>query len=419
MDRVRQKIITASAVVLIAGLIAGLIVSRWDSHMFPAPVLVPMSIARSNAAFAVYPGNGGARFIMPDGSLWQWGEGVTNANGLPELFNDQHHWAKVFNRTDQWLAQDTDGHVWEGRRWQSRLVPLGAPLPGTNQDWAELTGGVMYTLGLQRDGTILGWEMSYGATGKTNPITEVATNLLWRAISAYGPNCIGVSSDGRLWTWQRQGFAPLTFTQPMLASTNTHWIGVDDGEYAWSSSGELCGKWGIPIDRLESKNAIKGRFAVGAMVHEIRSDGTLWAIGSPGPPVSRPIARRGSSSGGSIISYGRYFVHYGNGVAPHSGNLPWRKIGNRSDWISIWGSDETYFGLTGDGTVWVWGTDWGQQPVETWKDKLANLWEDIRDRFQPSAGVPGRMAGRPAAMATLPYQADPRPLMRFNSVTNL
>jgi hypothetical protein len=412
IDPVWRRIITALAVVLIAGLIAGLIVSRWASLTLPPPLLLPMSLAKSNATFAVYPGPSGAMFILPDGSLWRWGAGVNHPDRLPALFDDQHHWAKAFSRGDQWMAQDANGNAWEVWGGRSKLQPL----PGTNQDWIAFTGGFAYTLGLQRDGTILGWDSNFGGAGTTNMIVEVETNFLWRAISADGPSCIGVSSDGRLWTWQRNGFSPLTFSQPTQESTNTNWLGVAEGQYAWSSSGEL---WGTTVARLDSSNAINGRFAVGSVVHEIRADGTLWAIGVSGPrrPMFRPLMRRGSSSF-SVSGYRS--APMGNGLTTNSGNLQWRRIGERSDWVSIWGSDETYFGLTSDGTVWVWGTDWGQKPIETLKDKLADLWEEIRDRFQPAAGgagpLAGRaavMAGRPAVTVTQPSLDEPRPLMRF------
>jgi len=403
---VRRKIITALAVVLVAGVIAGLLVSRWFSPTLPAPVLLPMTIAGSNAAFAVYPGSDGAMFIMPDGSLWRWGIGMRNPPSLPELFDDQHHWAKAFNRTDQWMEQDTDGNVWEERGGPSKL----SPLPVTNEDWVDLTGGVAYALGLRRDGTILGWELNYGRAGQTNPITEVQTNFLWRAISAYGPPCMGVSSDGRLWSWQRNGFSPLTFTQPTLASTNTNWVGVAEAQFAWSSSGQL---WGAPVERLNSTNAIPGRFALGSIVHEIRSDGTLWAIGTRGSPMTRRLI------GGGLASFSFYSgrsVPNGNSLTSGSGKFQWRKIGERSDWVSIWGSDDTYYGLTSDGTVWVWGTDFGQEPMKTLKDTCVYLWEKIRDRFQPSASGTGLLGGGPAIMLTQPYQDEPRPLMRFKPV---
>jgi hypothetical protein len=412
IDPLRQKILTTLAVVLVAGLVAGIIASRRASPTLPAPLLLPMSLGRSNAALAVYPGATGAMFVLPDGSLWQWGTGVKHPDGLPELFDDRHRWAKAFNRSGGWLAQETNGNVWEVRPGPKHLVPLSV----TNQDWVELTGGVMYALGLQRDGTILGWELNSGPAGKTNPITEVGTNFLWRAISASGPFCIGVSSDGMLWTWERRGLSPLTFTQPMQATSGTNWIGVAGGQYAWSSSGEL---WGAPVARLNSPKAIQGRFALGSIVHEIRSDGSLWAIGAPGPPTSRPMAGGGISTSFGVSGRsgsGSRAALNGRGPAPGFGKFQWRRVGERSDWVSIWGSDGTYFGLTSDSTVWVWGADWGQKPIQTSQDTLAHAWDEIRDHIQASPGGAGPMAGR-GMMLTQPYQDAPRPLMRFKPVS--
>jgi hypothetical protein len=364
-----------------------------------------MSVPRSNAVFEVCPGDEGTLFVMPDRSLWGWGTDTKNPERLPELLDDHHVWARVSNRSGDWMPQEANGTVWETGTWSSANLTA---LSVTNQDWVDLTGGVAYALALQRDGTLLGWELSGSRNGQRGPMTEVQTNFLWRAISAFGPRCLGVSSDGRLWSWNRRGFSPLTFSPPTQESTSTNWIGVAEGRYAWSSSGEL---WGAPMDQLHSSNAIKERFALGSIVHEIRSDGTLWAFGERRQItrrfVSRVVASSFSSTGYALS---------GNATTQNSRNSQWRRIGERSDWVSIWGSDETYFGLTSDGTVWVWGIDWGQKPIATLKDRLNYLWERLRDHLQPTAAAGGGMAGPQKLPLTQPYQGEPRPLMRFKQV---
>ncbi len=159
----------------------------------------------------------------------------------------------------------------------------------------------------------------------------------------------------------------------MKESQKSNWIGVSDGQYAWSSSGEL---WGTPLLRLNSSNAVNGRFALGSVVHEIRADGTLWTIGERGQFRVRYPRR--------VIASGVYINGYspnGNAPTPNSTEPSWRRIGDRSDWASVWGSEETYYGLTSDGTVWVWGIDWGQKPISTLKDRLTYLREEIRRPF--------------------------------------
>ncbi|HTA31050.1 MAG TPA: hypothetical protein VK731_11230, partial [Candidatus Cybelea sp.] len=169
-----------------------------------------MSMAGSNAAFSISPGDQGANFFMPDGSLWSWGSNTRNLDRQPELLDELHAWVKVFNCSGNSIAQETNGSVWEVLNWR-RSNP--SPLNVAIQDLVDLTGGIAYGLALRRDGTLVGWEMNRGANGQTNAITEVQTNFLWRAISSSGPICIGVSSDGRLWSWERKGFSPLTFTR--------------------------------------------------------------------------------------------------------------------------------------------------------------------------------------------------------------
>lgn len=417
-----RRIITAGAVTLVVGLIVLLITVRPGLQTPPAPLVLPVSVSRSNAAFSVFPGYGGAMFVLPDGSLWHWGVGAGDRDGLPKRADSGHGWVNAFKRSGgEWLALDSNGDIWD--------VPNAGPsrqvlLPGTNYNWTDLTGGVVYILGLQRDGTILGWEDGFGASRGAITLTAVQTNLLWRAVSAYGPACLGVSRDGKLWTWARMGFSPLTFSSPTQVTTNTHWIGVAEGQYAWSGSGEL---WGTPVAHLNNSNAIDGRFAVGSLVHEIRPDGTLWAIGAPEPSGTRPMARGGVSlsglprflgggaagAGGSGgVAYSSSFNSTGPGLMASFRKLHWHRIGERADWVSVWGSDGTYFGLTSDGTVWIWGTDWGRKPIATLKDRLVRLWEQIRFHFQPTTGPAGAF---PQQLMTLtqPYQEEPRPLMRF------
>ena len=261
----------------------------------------------------------------------------------------------------------------------------------------------MYALGLSKDGTIQGWEVGFGPRGPPATLVPVQTKLRWRAVSAYGPTCLGVSIDGSIWSWQRVGFFPLTFSSPTQESYRTNWVGVMNDRYAWSSSGEL---WGTPNTHLTASNAISGRFALGSVVYEIRSDNTLWATGTAEPSATQSLA-----GGGISFRYGPLSPAQGAGATV------WRRIGNRSDWVSVWGADGTYYGLTSEGTVWVWGSDWGQQPLETLQDRLAHFWDAVRLRFHSVFGGAAAVGPRPSKLLTQPVQNEPRPLMRFKSMS--
>jgi hypothetical protein len=402
-----MKAMTKWLATMVIVLVVGLVAWRLGSATVPVPLHLSMVMADGSAAFSVFSGYGGAMFTLPDGSLWHWGAGVTNADKLPEMIDRQHHWAKAFGPADEWTAVESNGGLWQSDSGRLKLLSC----PGTDHDWVQLTGGSAYALGLQSNGTMLGWEFSSAMLGQALAFTPVETNLLWRAVSSHFGWCLGVSRDGRLWSWQRNGFSPLTFSPLTQKSADTNWVGVTDGQYAWSSTGEL---WGTPVAHLYSSSAINGRFALGPVLHEIRSDGSLWAIGTPGLLSNRMVA---SAAGGNAF-IGYQATRFGSppvGSSPtlSTQKLKWRRVGTRSDWVSIWASYETYFGLTSDGTVWVWGIDWGQQPTASFKDRLIQLWEQVRHLFQSSAQAVVPLAGSPSRPLIQPCQDEPRALMRF------
>jgi hypothetical protein len=426
IGEVPKGLIAAGIVVVIAALAVAFLVALPKLRPLPPPLSVTMSVSPTNRAMSVFPSGNGAAFIFPDGSLWDWGQDAISASHKVKLLDREHRWVRAVNRLDtRWVGLDDKGAVLERLAEGAQFVSYAPP---TNHGFIELTGGALYSLGLLSDGTLLGWESIWGR-GAVSP-TAVHTNFVWRTISAGGPQGLGVSRDGKLWSWQRKTFSPLTFTVPTLESAETNWVGVAEGCHAWSQSGDL---WGAPIAHLNSSNAVLGRFSVGSEVHEIRADGTLWAIGGVAPWARRAVgAGRG---GGSYSYYVASSIVRGAGVGLGGGsaassitiatrvelprvsaskNKNWHQIGKRSDWVSVWSSEQTYFGLTADGTVWVWGTDWGQEPFETSRDRLARLSAEFRERLRSAVGM--APSSTPVMMTvTQPYQAEPRPLIRFET----
>jgi hypothetical protein len=83
------------------------------------------------------------------------------------------------------------------------------------------------------------------------------------------------------------------------------------------------------------------------------------------------------------------------------------QFGNRSDWTALWGVNGTAFGLTRDGTLWIWGIDLGREAVATATTRIQLMKAAIRSgaaiRFLwDSGGLPP------------PILAEPRPLMKFS-----
>jgi hypothetical protein len=111
-------------------------------------------------------------------------------------------------------------------------------------------------------------------------------------------------------------------------------------------------------------------------LYDVRSDGTMWAADYP-------------FVGDAIVSN-------------------WHRVGSRSDWVAIWGGSGTTMAFTRDGTLWMWGQDYGQQPVPDFPSRLTLL----------HAQILGWFGLRPSSISTsamYPFQKDPRPMMKIAS----
>ncbi len=260
----------------------------------------------------------------------------------------------------------------------------------------------------------------------------------WRSFSWLDSRGLAVSVNGRLWGFNFLNNQKFVLANELLPE-GTNWMGVAGGSFAWTKTGELAGAM---IDRLYSTNVTAaGRFALGQMIHEIRPDGTLWRIGEPQMPKHRIYIWNGPSfapfkamavepsAGPQWVSY---FSSLSNKVPArlaasakiYAYRVPtnidtysktkWRQVGQRTDWVSVWASDESYFGLTANGTVWVWGTDWGQKPRVSSRAQAQHLWLTIKSKFAKPPPPKLLFANVvPALEYALVYQEEPRPLMRF------
>jgi hypothetical protein len=130
-------------------------------------------------------------------------------------------------------------------------------------------------------------------------------------------------------------------------------------------------------------------FSEGSWVsYEIRS-GQLWA---------RPVV----AGFGSSLPFGP--------VGTPLPDQPWKRVGKRNDWISLWYMHGSIAGLTADGTVWVWGRNFGIEPTGTFRSRL----EAVKMRWHSILGGPGSgWTGRDE----YEFLAKPRALMRLESAS--
>lgn len=405
----RMAIAFAMIAVLVG--VGVLVIPRKSKFKYPPPVIV--SIAQSNSPLIILPGQT-TLLALPDGSMWRWGSpgGWAEAgHGQPEQIGSGYHWAQMAGSYYAGAGLQTDGTLWEwrtGGSWEAIPMETRGMPEGSSNSWVKVSSAGPETLALQKDGSIWAWTNSNFSRGPARmgnspkpslpgPV-QVGTNHDWIDVACRGNFNLAIRSDGTLWGWGRGMSTVLPAPTQLCRETNWNrlggallsWYGVN----AWTTSGNL---WELPVSahsaessvasvgRLMITNSGPDRLAYAAFsdgsslrAFQVRDDGTLW----------QTDAMRGI-----------------NGFTP--GKI-WQQVGTNSNWVSVRGMNGTAIGLTGDGTIWIWGIDWSRKPEVPFSARLKALQDGIADLFSKTA-----TAGPGGIQAVQPSQDTPRPLMRL------
>ena len=369
------------------------------SSMVPPPVVV--SLKGTNVPMRVFPGVGSVLIILPDGSLWRWGDTSPSSPRakVPEQIGTNCDWIEVFAANNHSVGLRADGTIWEWGYCGNQQITALPTHVGQDHDWMSIAAGDLHSIALKRDGTLWGWgDNSLGQLGASLALkvpgpVQIGTNRDWKSISCgQGSHTVALRTDGSLWVWGNifrfgNGQPGVVLSVPTRVCCDTNWTGLASGGLveAFTESAVWYPLESPPnpmaarasICRLLSSNSTPAHLASAYCgrpeLYEIRTDGTLWGKVNPIGPWAKA-------------------------------NGHWFQIGKRKDWLSIWGTG-TALGLTSDGTVWMWGADPGQEPILDMQSRYKVLEARILTWF----GLP------PTSMTTSarsPYQKDPRPLMR-------
>jgi hypothetical protein len=385
-----------------------------------------VSLARSNGPVRVAIVANAALFILPDGSLWCWGEDSGMSGGFsakPERVGTNCDWTDISLERGRRAGIRADGTLWEwgadSSQRQSAKIPLRKKYlcndcpeqVGSGRDWMNVSENPLGMVALRQDGTL--WTTENPATApmrsatnririvprtqseNVNSLVQIGTNHDWVAVGMQWRERVALRKDGTLWAWGSfptygAGMASTcNLPLPTQACQETNWERfvpgfriqvLDSSGKLWRPFSSMPGPTASAseISMLLLTNARPDRVASAycgsGELFEVRSDGTLWAETDP---------------------------------SPFTTSLPtgdWHRVGKRSDWVAIWGAG-TALGLTADGTLWVWGRDLS---VVMRPDFSARL-QLLRSRMGGSMGMfPGsRISG------TTPYQKEPRPLLKM------
>jgi alpha-tubulin suppressor-like RCC1 family protein len=373
--------------------------------LIPPPVVV--TLTTSNAPLRVFPGLGGATFLLPDGTLWRWGMSPSLGNGrllVPTKMESESTWGQMVTAGTRNVALKDDGSIWEWGWTNGTRGTVSAPQQvDSGHDWISITAQSQYSVALKRDGTL--WKWGNGFNGASLPgnnpyptnLVQIGTNQDWITIGAgQNDSVYALRKDHTLWAWgqvfDRTTRRPTPLLTPVRFSSNSNWVSFGSGFvcYLRNSKGEIYSPLFVspaPDISMSKSNSplatevFTDELAFALTDHHnlftIRPDGTLW----------------------------RMPVKYGlNGV---KSSQKWHRQGSRSDWISLFPcGGATALALTADGTIWMWGQDTGQEPIITTKSRL----KQFKNRLFTFTGLPTSSASNES---TYPFQREPRPLLRL------
>ncbi len=419
-----------ACLVLGVALAAVFLVRRSQQH-FPPPVMV--SITQSNAPFSVFPGgDNGVFFIMPDGTLWQWGRpGAPQSPRAvaPEQIGTEHDWVKVVGAGTHCLGLRGNGTIWGWGFSNGRYAPEPQPAIQGN-DWIDVGTGLHQAAGIKRDGTLWTWnEPLVANNGEARAKANFASGFYHYA----GAPVIGQAGSGTV-------FVP--YSDWVSAAPKSNWVSVycgPESTFALQQDGKLWAEGNIPRFSGATSGTVKAGYKLSAPSTIVSAEtdwtsldanglarnqaGELWAIW-----FAQPISQPGASDYCTLVSSNWALDHIhsvpvwsrlqirangtlwsaplgmGNESAPQPEE--WRQLGARSDWVAVWGEARTGFGLTADGTVWTWGVELGQEPGKSYEKRLELLRQRLTGGLGPRAAM---ISGQ--TLST--FVTQPRPLLKL------
>ncbi len=405
----RKKLAFGFGIALVLLIACGRLIFQRSQPADPPSLTV--SVDFSKGTLRVFPGVMGAFLILPDGSLWRWGQpggSKFSKVALPEQVGTDTNWTQAVSAYDHCVGLRSDGTIWEWGWGGSNVFHIAPEQVDPGHDWTSVAADQRHAVALRRDGTLWAWgENSLGQLGngpgpnQTN-LVQVGTDHNWAVARCSWGGTVAVRTDGTLWLWgqfPRFGSGQAAFSTlslPTQLCRETNWVGFATDSFPFQARTRSGESWspfyGSPnadetmtvVCHLILSNSIPDHnaFAFGREpnLYEVRADGTLWE---------------------------RNYSMASMGVWNPTPVGSWHQFGKRSDWVSIWGGGGTAYGLTSDGIIWMWGQDSSQEPAMDFSTRLQMLQQGVKTLLgTPPAGV-GWNAKK------LPYQREPRPLMRL------
>jgi alpha-tubulin suppressor-like RCC1 family protein len=235
-----------------------------------------------------------------------------------------------------WGDNDTVGVTPNGGELGlNNVINRSSPVQvGTLTNWREIAD----RLATKTDGTLWGWGPgANGASGLGDTIArsspaQVGTNTDWVKASSGGQLSFAITNSSTLWSWGSGTMGALgrnstgTFTTPGQVGTLSNWKDVVGNAY------DIAFTWPGQVGRLTQRRS--------GWATALKTDGTLWAWGSPFNEAFDNVVYFPSPVITGITGL--------NSTIARSSPV---QVGTDTDWKEI----GTGIAIKTNGTLWIWG----------------------------------------------------------------
>jgi hypothetical protein len=308
--------------------------------------------------------------LTPDGNLWHYGVDPNHSDSSTKTvlrqLGEGRSWLS-FGATERFTyAVRTDGSLWS---WGTMpgLEPerahgawgLSPTQVGMDTDWQAVATAWRHAAGLKENGTLWGWGANdKGQLGQpegdfVSAPTQIGDGTNWTHVTVGDGITVAANSDGEVWEWgwmvqppRGTSEHPRNLWIPRQIAAGIQWQKLFrdvSGILGVSSAGEV---W-----ILRSYVAGEGLNLTGRWEGSPSRDATIgwgtWSVDKQGRLLRWSADRRNLHPIHAVLNVGGS-----------------RRVGNRSDWIAL-GRRDSYFGITADGGLWVWGKALGHEE-ELW-----------------------------------------------------
>jgi alpha-tubulin suppressor-like RCC1 family protein len=300
--------------------------------------------------------SGATAAIKTDGTLWTWGYNYsgqlgdnTNNNKLTPVttFAGGTNWKQVNAGATHTAALKDDGVNKELYIFGSNNFLIGnnnsttrnENIPSTTfaggNNWKQVSSGNQHTAAIKTDGTL--WTWGNGDAGRlgTNdtidrftPVTTFAGGINWKQVSSGNAHIAAIKTDGTLWSWgynySGELGSPQLFNIYTLTPVTT-FAGGNDWQYDYDTLNST----------ISSNSTYDSRDNV---FFAIKNNGSLWTWGF--------------SSDAGFDSFGTNNTDsfIGTPVTVFSTGTNWKQISTAASHTAA---------IKTDGTLWVWGDNYG------------------------------------------------------------